>query len=38
MYLDSVCVMVDTDTVVMYANVVGMSTAFAIQRALCCDH
>src|SRR6201991_2865056 len=33
MHLDSVCTMVDIDTVVMYANVVDALTAFTIQRA-----
>jgi arginine deiminase len=32
MHLDTVCTMVDTDTVVMYANVVDSLTAFTIQR------
>jgi arginine deiminase len=32
MHLDTVCTMVDTDTVVMYANVVDTLTAFTIQR------
>jgi arginine deiminase len=32
MHLDTVCTMVDTDTVVMYANVVDALTAFTIQR------
>lgn len=33
MHLDTVCTMVDTDTVVMYANVVDHLSAFTIQRA-----
>jgi arginine deiminase len=32
MHLDTVCTMVDTDTVVMYANIVDTLTAFTIQR------
>ena len=32
MHLDTVCTMVDTDTVVMYANVVQTLSAFTIQR------
>lgn len=32
MHLDTVCTMVDTDTVVMYANVVDNLSAFTIQR------
>jgi arginine deiminase len=32
MHLDTVCTMVDTDTVVMYANVVDTLSAFTIQR------
>lgn len=32
MHLDTVCTMVDTDTVVMYANVVDALSAFTIQR------
>ncbi|CAM4205958.1 Arginine deiminase [Mycobacterium basiliense] len=32
MHLDTVCTMVDVDTVVMYANVVDNLTAFTIQR------
>ncbi|MGO9930044.1 MAG: arginine deiminase [Mycobacterium sp.] len=32
MHLDTVCTMVDTDTVVMYANVVDTLSAFMIQR------
>jgi arginine deiminase len=32
MHLDTVCTMVDTDTVVMYANVVDTLEAFTIQR------
>ncbi|WP_413540674.1 arginine deiminase [Mycobacterium avium] len=34
MHLDTVCTMVDTDTVVMYANVVDALSAFTIQRTL----
>ena len=33
MHLDTVCTMVDTDTVVMYANIVDTLSAFTIQRA-----
>jgi len=33
MHLDTVCTMVDTDTVLMYANVVETLTAFTIERA-----
>jgi arginine deiminase len=32
MHLDTVCTMVDTDTVVMYANIVDTLSAFTIQR------
>jgi arginine deiminase len=32
MHLDTVCTMVDTDTVVMYANIVDKLSAFTIQR------
>lgn len=32
MHLDTVCTMVDTDTVVMYANVVDTLCAYAIER------
>ena len=32
MHLDTVCTMVDTDTVVMYANVVDTLSAFTMQR------
>ncbi|OBG75449.1 arginine deiminase [Mycobacterium sp. E2462] len=32
MHLDTVCTMVDTDTVVMYANIVDSLTAFPIRR------
>jgi arginine deiminase len=32
MHLDTVCTMVDTDTVVMYANIVDTLAAFTIQR------
>ncbi len=32
MHLDTVCTMVDTDTVVMYANVVDTLSAFTIER------
>ena len=32
MHLDTVCTMVDTDTVVMYANIVDSLSAFTIQR------
>jgi len=32
MHLDTVCTMVDTDTVVMYANIVETLSAFTIQR------
>lgn len=32
MHLDTVCTMVDTDTVVMYANVVESLTAFTLER------
>lgn len=32
MHLDTVCTMVDTDTVVMYANVVDTLTAFTMRR------
>lgn len=32
MHLDTVCTMVDTDTVVMYANVVDNLSAFTLQR------
>ncbi|WP_031714796.1 arginine deiminase family protein, partial [Mycobacterium tuberculosis] len=32
MHLDTVCTMVDTDTMVMYANVVDTLEAFTIQR------
>jgi len=32
MHLDTVCTMVDTDTVVMYANVVDTLSAFTIRR------
>lgn len=32
MHLDTVCTMVDTDTVVMYANVVDALSSFTIQR------
>lgn len=32
MHLDTVCTMVDTDTVVMYANVIDTLSAFTIQR------
>ncbi len=32
MHLDTVCTMVDTDTVVMYANIVDALSAFTIQR------
>jgi len=32
MHLDSVCTMVDTDTVVLYANIVDTISAFTIQR------
>jgi arginine deiminase len=32
MHLDTVCTMVDTDTVVMYANIVDTLTAFTIQH------
>src|SRR5246127_4623459 len=32
MHLDTVCTMVDTDTVVMYANVVDTLSAFTLQR------
>ncbi|KLO32474.1 arginine deiminase [Mycobacterium haemophilum] len=32
MHLDTVCTLVDTDTVLMYANIVDTLTAFAIQR------
>ncbi|WP_419884365.1 arginine deiminase family protein, partial [Mycobacterium scrofulaceum] len=31
MHLDTVCTMVDTDTVVMYANVVDTLSAFTIE-------
>ncbi|WP_163757214.1 arginine deiminase [Mycobacterium botniense] len=34
MHLDTVCTMVDTDAVVMYANVVDTLSAFTIQRTL----
>ena len=34
MHLDTVCTMVDTDTVVMYANIVDTLSAFTIQRTL----
>ncbi len=32
MHLDTVCTMVDTDTVVMYANIVDTLSAFTLQR------
>ena len=32
MHLDTVCTMVDTDTVVMYANIVDTLSAFTMQR------
>ena len=32
MHLDTVCTMVDTDTVVMYANIVDTLSAFTIER------
>ncbi|HEX5252471.1 MAG TPA: arginine deiminase family protein, partial [Mycobacterium sp.] len=32
MHLDTVCTMVDTDTVVMYANIVDSLSAFTLQR------
>src|SRR5690349_9745595 len=32
MHLDTVCTMVDTDTVVMYANIVDSLSAFTVQR------
>ncbi|EUA50698.1 amidinotransferase family protein [Mycobacterium xenopi 3993] len=32
MHLDTVCTMVDTDAVVMYANVVDTLSAFTLER------